>query len=354
VALILAIESSCDDTSVALMQDRRLLAMKTGGQAEHARYGGVVPEIASRAHQEWLASLCKGLMDEHGLAWDALDAIAYTRGPGLLGSLMVGASLAKGLALALNKPLIGVNHLHAHLVSPAVERPQMADFPMLTLTVSGGHTHLVWMNSWLDWELLAETLDDAAGEAFDKCAKMLGLGYPGGPVLDAKAQGGNPQAYSWPKPKLGVESYSFSGIKTSVLYFLKKHKPDLRDVPDSALPDLCASLQHALVDMLVQPMKVQAQARRPRSLALAGGVACNSRLRSEGLALGEVLGIPVYIPAPTYCTDNAAMVAYAATLLLEQGLIAPGALVERPLARWPLRLYAEDLRSLNHGSVSGS
>ena len=331
MALILAIESSCDDTSVALMQDRRLLAMKTGGQAEHARYGGVVPEIASRAHQEWLASLCKGLMDEHGLAWDALDAIAYTRGPGLLGSLMVGASLAKGLALALNKPLIGVNHLHAHLVSPAVERPQMDDFPMLTLTVSGGHTHLVWMNSWLDWELLAETLDDAAGEAFDKCAKMLGLGYPG-----------------------GVESYSFSGIKTSVLYFLQKHKPDLRDVPDSALPDLCASLQHALVDMLVQPMKAQAQARRPRSLALAGGVACNSRLRSEGLALGEALGIPVYIPAPTYCTDNAAMVAFAATLLLEQGLIAPGALVERPLARWPLRLYAEDLRSLNHDSVPGS
>ena len=336
------------------MQDRRLLAMKTGGQTEHARYGGVVPEIASRAHQEWLAGLSEGLLKEHGIAWEALDAIAYTRGPGLLGSLMVGTSLAKGLALAFDKPLIGVNHLHAHLVSPGIERPRLADFPMLTLTVSGGHTHLVWMNSWLDWELLAETLDDAAGEAFDKCAKMLGLGYPGGPILDAKAQTGNPKAYSWPKTKLGIESYSFSGIKTSVLYFLKKNKLDLSDDPQSVLPDLCASLQHALVDMLLQPMKAHAQTRQPRSLALAGGVACNSRLRSEGLALGASLGIPVYIPSPAYCTDNAAMVAFAASLLLEQGSVNPLALHERPLARWPLRLYGEERRSLNQGQVFGS
>jgi N6-L-threonylcarbamoyladenine synthase len=332
------------------MQDGGLLALKTGGQEEHARYGGVVPEIASRAHQAWLAGLVQGVMTEHQIPWTSIDAVAYTRGPGLLGSLMVGASLAKGLALALNKPLLGVNHLHAHLVSPGIENRQAMVFPALILTVSGGHTHLVRMDSWLDWEVLAETRDDAAGEAFDKCAKMLGLGYPGGPALDRLAQSGNPQAHRWPKTQLGLDSYSFSGIKTSLLYYLQKNKPTLINEAGSALADLCASLQSTLVEMLLGPMKAHVQVQRPASLALAGGVACNSQLRRECLALGEALGLPVFIPAPAYCTDNAAMVAFAATHLWEAGATSRDALTERPLARWPLHLYAEELLALNPGS----
>lgn len=332
------------------MQDGRLLALKTGGQEEHAHYGGVVPEIASRAHQAWLAGLVQGLMTEHQTPWASIDAVAYTRGPGLLGSLMVGSALAKGLALAINKPLIGVNHLHAHLVSPGIEHLQSLVFPALVLTVSGGHTHLVRMDSWLAWEVLAETRDDAAGEAFDKCAKMLGLGYPGGPFLDRLAQSGNPQAHRWPKTQLGLDSYSFSGIKTSLLYYLQKNKPDLDKDGGSVLADLCASLQEALVDMLLGPMKAQVRVQRPASLALAGGVACNSQLRRKCLALGETLGLPVWIPAPAYCTDNAAMVALAATHLWEAGAMNKAALSERPLARWPLRQYAEEQRSLNPGN----
>jgi N6-L-threonylcarbamoyladenine synthase len=345
--MILAIESSCDDSSVALLRGRRLVGMKQSGQHEHARFGGVVPELASRAHQECLSLMINDLMRDTSSYWSDIEAVAYTRGPGLMGALMVGAALAKGLAVSLSLPLIGVNHLHGHLVSHFVEEEPQELFPMLSLTVSGGHTHLVWMDSWLEGRILCETLDDAAGEAFDKCAKMLGLGYPGGPVLDRLASKGNPKAYTWPIPRLGHEAYSFSGMKTSVLYFLAKHKPDLTDREGSALYDLCASIQAHLVDLLMGSVEHAMQGMKPRSLALAGGVAANSLLRARMIALGEQAGCPVYIPPLSWCTDNAAMIGASARILMDHGLTFSGAMGEKPLPRWPLMDYLGELSSLN-------
>lgn len=346
--LILAIESSCDDSSVALLRGHRLLGMKQSGQEEHRRFGGVVPELASRAHQEWLSMMVNDLIHDTSTSWSDIQAIAYTRGPGLMGALMVGAALAKGLALSLDVPLIGVNHLHGHLVSHFVEQePEGGIFPMLSLTVSGGHTHLVWMDSWLQGHTLCETLDDAAGEAFDKCAKMLGLPYPGGPVMDRLAEAGNPKAYTWPIPQLGNESYSFSGLKTSVLYYIAKHNPDLRDCGESALYDLSASIQANIVEALMKPVEHYAERLKPRSLGLAGGVASNSWLRSRMLALGDRLGSAVYIPPKAWCTDNAAMIAASARILMEHGAVQAESLGERPLPRWPLIEYLQELSSLN-------
>lgn len=353
--LILAIESSCDDSSVALLQGNRLIGMKQSGQKEHTRFGGVVPELASRAHQECLSLMLNDLMRDTSTSWFDIQVIAYTRGPGLMGALMVGAALAKGLALSLDVPLIGVNHLHGHLVSHFVEQePDEGIFPMLSLTVSGGHTHLVWLDSWLEGRILCETLDDAAGETFDKCAKMLGLPYPGGPVLDRLASQGNPGAHTWPMPQLGNASYSFSGLKTSVLYYLAKHQPNLSDCAESSLHDLCASIQANVVEVLMKPVKHYARQMKPRSLGLAGGVAANSLLRSRMLALGEQLGCAVHIPPLSWCTDNAAMIAASARILLEQGVIHLEALGEKPLPRWPLMDYFRDLSSLNLSQKSGS
>lgn len=353
--MILAIESSCDDSSVALLKGQRLIGLKQSGQEVHQRFGGVVPELASRAHQEWLSLMIKDLIHDTSTSWSDLEAIAYTQGPGLMGSLMVGSAVAKGLALALDIPLIGVNHLHGHLVSHFVEHePEDGIFPMLSLTVSGGHTHLVWMESWLEGSMLCETLDDAAGEAFDKCAKMLGLPYPGGPVLDRLAREGNPGAYTWPLSQLGNEAYSFSGLKTSVLYYLAKHKPDLEERQDSALRDLCASIQSTVVEVLMRPVVHHAGLRKPRSLGLAGGVAANSLLRSRFLALGEQLGCQVHIPPMSWCTDNAAMIAASARILLEHGKISGEALGQKPLPRWPLMEYLGELSALNLGLQGGS
>jgi N6-L-threonylcarbamoyladenine synthase len=355
MSLILAIESSCDDSSVALLQGYRLLGMKQSGQEEHRRYGGVVPELASRAHQEWLSWMVNDLMRDTSTSWSDIQVIAYTRGPGLMGALMVGAALAKGLSLSLEIPLIGVNHLHGHLVSHFVEHePQGGIFPMLSLTVSGGHTHLVWMDSWLHGRTLCETLDDAAGEAFDKCAKMLGLPYPGGSVLDRLSSAGNPAAYAWPTPQLGNESYSFSGLKTSVLYYLAKHKPDLTDCPDSALYDLSASIQANIVEALMKPVVHYADRLKPQCLGLAGGVAANSLLRSRMLALGYRLGCAVHIPPLALCTDNAAMIAASARILMEHGVVYREALGERPLPRWPLMEYLEEVSQINLSPKGGS
>ncbi len=272
-----------------------------------------------------------------------------------MGSLMVGAAVAKGLALSLDIPLIGVNHLHGHLVSHFVEQElEEGIFPMLSLTVSGGHTHLVWMESWLEGSSLCATLDDAAGEAFDKCAKMLGLPYPGGPVLDRLAAQGDSGAYSWPMPQLGNEAYSFSGLKTSVLYYLAKHKPDLEDRRDSALRDLCASIQANVVEVLMKPVLHHAGQRKPRSLGLAGGVAANSLLRSRMLALGEQLGCKVHIPPLTWCTDNAAMIATSARILMDHGKVAVESMGEKPLPRWPLMDYLVELSVLNLGQEGES
>ncbi|MFM7699501.1 MAG: tRNA (adenosine(37)-N6)-threonylcarbamoyltransferase complex transferase subunit TsaD, partial [Bacteroidota bacterium] len=232
--------------------------------------------------------------------------------------------------------------------------PEEGVFPMLSLTVSGGHTYLVWMESWLEGNMLCETLDDAAGEAFDKCAKMLGLPYPGGPVLDRLAREGNPGAYTWPIPQLGNEAYSFSGLKTSVLYYLAKQKPDLEDRQDSALRDLCASIQSTVVEVLMRPVVHHAGLRKPRSLGLAGGVAANSLLRSRFLALGEQLGCQVHIPPMSWCTDNAAMIAASARILLEHGYRSGEAMGQKPLPRWPLVEYLGELSALNLALQGGS
>ena len=353
--MILAIESSCDDSSVALLQGHRLIGLKQSGQEEHQRFGGVVPELASRAHQEWLSLMIKDLMTDTSTSWSDLQAIAYTQGPGLMGSLMVGSAVAKGLALTLDIPLIGVNHLHGHLVSHFVEQEsEQGIFPMLSLTVSGGHTHLVWMESWLEGSTRCETLDDAAGEAFDKCAKMLGLPYPGGPVLDRLAKEGNPGAYTWPIPQLDNEAYSFSGLKTSVLYYLTKHKPNLEDCQESDLRDLCASIQSTVVESLMRPLIHHAGLKKPRSLGLAGGVAANSLLRSRIMALGEQLGCQVHIPPMSWCTDNAAMIAASARILLDHGKVPQEAMAQKPLPRWPLMEYLRELSVLNLGQEGGS
>lgn len=353
--MILALESSCDDSSVALLDGTELKGMKQRGQTVHEAYGGVVPELASRAHQEVMAGMVLALLEETGTDWSAVEAIAYTRGPGLLGSLMVGASLAKGLAGSLGLPLWGVHHLHGHLVSPFVDQEPDGAFPMLSLTVSGGHTHLVWMESLLQWEVLAETRDDAAGEAFDKCAKMLGLAYPGGPLLDSLSEGGDPHAHTWPFARVGLDSYSFSGLKTSVLYYLQKHPISTDSLAgDPRLADLCASVRYHIVESLLRPLRHWRDALKPRSLALVGGVAANSLLRQRMLEMGGQYGLKVWIPPTRYCTDNAAMIAASARVLMDAGWHQPLALHERPLARWPLQEYLVETGGLNQAPFPGS
>jgi len=305
---ILGIESSCDETGAAVLIDGQIVANCIANQSIHELYGGVVPELASRAHQANIVPVVEIALKKAGITLQQIDAVAFTQGPGLLGSLMVGAGYAKGVSLALDIPLIAVHHMQAHILAHFVEDPK-PDFPFLCLTVSGGHTQLVLVKSHLDMEIIGQTTDDAAGEAFDKCAKMLGLPYPGGPLIDKLAQQGNPLAFTFAEPKIPGLDFSFSGFKTSVLYFLQEQIKSNPNFIQENMNNLCAAIQHSIVEILVRKMRKAARQYGVKQIAIAGGVSANSCLRNKIIELGKSEGYDVFIPAFEYCTDNAAMIA---------------------------------------------
>jgi N6-L-threonylcarbamoyladenine synthase len=308
---LLAIESSCDDTSAAVFRNDENLANLVATQDIHRLYGGVVPEMASRAHLQNIIPVVDAAMQKAGITLNQLNAIAFTRGPGLIGSLLVGATFAKGLALTLGLPLIEVNHMQAHVLAHFIEDPKPS-FPFLCLTVSGGHTQIVLVRSHLDMEVLGNTTDDAAGEAFDKTAKILGLPYPGGPLIDKYAQLGNPQAFTFGKPKVDGLDFSFSGFKTSVLYAIQKQQKQDPEFIAHHLNDLCASIQRHIIEMLMEKLELAAKEHNIKEIAIAGGVSANSGLRKAINETGQRLGWNTYIPRFQYCTDNAAMIGITA------------------------------------------
>jgi len=310
---ILGIESSCDDTSAAVIRNTTLLSNVIASQAVHMKYGGVIPELASRAHQQNIVPVVDTALKEAGVAPDELDAIAFTRGPGLLGSLLVGVSFAKGLALAHDIPMVEVNHLQGHILSHFLDLPDRTlphpDFPFLCLLVSGGHTQIVRVDSPLEMEIVGTTIDDAAGEAFDKCAKVMGLGYPGGPVIDRLAREGDPEAFRFAHPHVDGFDFSFSGLKTSFLYTLRDAVADDPDFIDRHKADLCASLQHTIVEILLKQLVRAAKEYDIRDIAVAGGVSANSGLRNGVVEEGRRRGWRTFVPEFRFTTDNAAMIA---------------------------------------------
>lgn len=312
---ILAIESSCDDTSAAVVQDGVVLSNIMAAQDVHKKYGGVIPELASRAHQQNIVPVVHGAIESAGIASKDISAIAFTRGPGLLGSLLVGTSFAKGLAISLGKPIVDVNHLQGHLLSHFIiekgKEKELPEFPYITLLVSGGHTQIVKVKNFLEFEVIGETIDDAVGEAFDKCAKLLGLGYPGGPVVDRLASLGDPHRFRFAKPKIKDLNYSFSGIKTSLLYFLRDNlKEDERFVEEN-LNHICASYQKHLIDILLDKLTKAYKETGIVQIALSGGVSANSELRKRVVESGDKYGWKTFVPELRYTTDNAAMIAIA-------------------------------------------
>jgi N6-L-threonylcarbamoyladenine synthase len=331
--VILAIESSCDETSASVIRNGKVLNNIIASQAVHQKYGGVVPELASRAHQQNIVAVVEAALVGAGVDKTALDAVAFTRGPGLMGALLVGVSFAKGLAMGLKIPLIEVNHMQAHVLAHFIDEPRPS-FPFLCLTVSGGHTQIVLVKDYLDMEVIGQTQDDAVGEAFDKAAKILGLPYPGGPLIDKYAQQGNPRAYKFSETVMPGLDFSFSGIKTAFLYFLRDKKKDNPAFIEENLADICASLQHHLVSMLLTRVEQACTQTGIRQVAIAGGVSANQGLRQRLQALGEQRGWEVFIPAFQYCTDNAGMIAMAAHYRYQRGMFAP--LDVAPLARMPL------------------
>lgn len=308
---ILAIESSCDETSASVISDGKVLNNIIATQSVHEKYGGVVPELASRAHQQHLVPVVKEAIDSSGISMQELSAIAFTKGPGLMGSLLVGVSFSKAMAYALDIPLIEVNHMQAHILAHFIDDPKPT-FPFICLTVSGGHTQLVLVRDYLDMEVIGETMDDAVGEAFDKTAKLLGLPYPGGPLIDRHAAKGNPHAFVFPISDMPDLNYSFSGIKTAVLYFLRDNLKINPNFIQENLEDICASLQFTLIKMLTQKLKKATKIHGIKEIAIAGGVSANSGLRKEMEHLAEKYRWQVYVPKFEYCTDNAAMIAMAA------------------------------------------
>lgn len=312
---ILGIESSCDDTSAAVLRDTTLLSSVIASQAVHEKYGGVIPELASRAHQQNIVPVVDTALKEAGITPDKIDAIAFTRGPGLLGSLLVGTSFAKGLAIAHNIPMVEVNHLHGHILSHFVDMPDRQlphpDFPFLCLLVSGGHTQIVKVDSPFEMHIVGTTIDDAAGEALDKCAKVMGLPYPGGPVIDRLAKEGDPKAFRFAKPHVDGFDYSFSGLKTSFLYTLRDAVAENPDFIRQNERDLCASLLHTVVDILTDKLIRAAKEYGIKDIAIGGGVSANSVLRSRIAAEGEKRGWRTFIPELKFTTDNAAMIAVA-------------------------------------------
>jgi N6-L-threonylcarbamoyladenine synthase len=310
---ILGIESSCDETSVAVSKDGLILSNIVAGQDVHARYGGVVPELASRAHQQQIVPVAEAALREAKIPKSALNAIAFTRGPGLIGALLVGTSFAKGMAMALDIPLVDVNHMQAHVIANFARRIDepltTPNFPFLCLTVSGGHTQLVVVKSYLEMEVIGQTQDDAAGEAFDKVAKMLGLPYPGGPLVDKMAREGDPLAYKFPHPHAPGLDFSFSGLKTAVLYFLQRERKLNPEFPGDLMADVCASVQHTIVSILIDRLTDAVKQTGIREIALAGGVSANSGLREQLIQTGSKNNWKIHIPPFEYCTDNAGMIA---------------------------------------------
>ncbi len=310
---ILAIESSCDDTSAAVLRDRVVLSNVIASQKVHEQYGGVVPELASRAHQQNIIPVVDAAIKQAGIAKEEIDAVGFTRGPGLLGSLLVGVSFAKSFATAIDRPLIEVNHLQAHVLSHFIDRGEpMPQFPFICLLVSGGHTQILLLKDYFDIECLGTTIDDAAGEAIDKAAKIMDLGYPGGPVIDRLAKEGDADAYRFATPHIAGYDYSFSGIKTSFLYFLRDRLKEDPDFIEKHKADLCASIQKTIVDFLMKKVERAAIDHKVRQLAIAGGVSANSLLRSELQRICQKHHWQAFIPPFSFCTDNAAMVAIAA------------------------------------------
>jgi N6-L-threonylcarbamoyladenine synthase len=320
-ACLLAIESSCDDTSAAIICDGRVLSNIIASQAIHAQYGGIVPEVASRMHQENIAIVVDAALKKASLDVKTLDAIACTAGPGLMGSLTVGLSFAKAMALSLGIPFISVNHMRAHVLSHFIDEPKPS-FPFLNLTVSGGHTQIVLVKSYNDMEVLGQTLDDAAGEAFDKSGKLLGLPYPAGPMIDKLAREGKP-VYSFPIPRIDNHDFSFSGVKTAILYFLRDEVKKDPDFIKTHLHDICASIQHVIVDILTRKVVFAAEQYGIHEIGIAGGVAANSGLRNRLTSIGKEYGWNLYFPAMQYCTDNAGMIAMAGWFQFQEGSFSP-------------------------------
>ncbi len=311
---ILSIESSCDDTSAAVLCNDRLLSNVIASQKVHEQYGGVVPELASRAHQHNIVPVVDCALRDAGIDKRQIDAVAFTRGPGLLGSLLVGVSFAKSFAQALNIPLIEVNHLQAHVLSHFIRTSDdyiPPQFPFMCLLVSGGHTQIILLHSHFEMEILGQTIDDAAGEAIDKAAKIMDLGYPGGPIIDRLAREGNPDAFQFATPQIQGYDYSFSGIKTSFLYFLRDRLVEDPDFINQHKADLCASIQKCIMSFLLKKFERAALKHRIRQVAIAGGVSANSYLRNGIAELGRKHGWKVYTPTLQFCTDNAAMVGIA-------------------------------------------
>lgn len=332
---ILGIESSCDDTSAAVIRGNVLLSNVIASQAVHIKYGGVIPELASRAHQQNIVPVVDTALKEAGITADKLDAIAFTRGPGLLGSLLVGVSFTKGLSIAHNIPMVEVNHLQGHILSHFLDLPDRKlphpDFPFLCLLVSGGHTQIVRVNSPLEMEIVGTTIDDAAGEAFDKCAKLMGLPYPGGPVIDRLAKEGDPKAFRFARPHVDGFDYSFSGLKTSFLYTLRDAVAQDPDFIEKHKADLCASLQSTVVSILLDKLVKAAREYDIRDIAIAGGVSANSGLRNGIVEEGRKRGWRTFLPEFKFTTDNAAMIAMAGLYRYRAGLFS--SLEVSPVAR---------------------
>jgi len=350
MAVILGIESSCDDTAAAVIANGKVLANVVAGQEVHRQWGGVIPELASRAHQENIVPVVADALLKSGKSVKDIDAIAFTQGPGLMGSLLVGTSFAKGLSHALNKPLIAVNHMQAHILAHFIEDenpgplPHGTDFgrrarekpqfPFVCLTVSGGHTQLVMVRDPFSYEVLGETQDDAAGEAFDKTAKILGLPYPGGPLVDKNAALGDATKYKFPEAHIPGYGYSFSGLKTSVLYFVRDRVKENPKFVEENMNDICASVQASIIRHLISKLKKVIADTNVECIALAGGVSANSGLRKAVHLLGEEMKVQVCIPPFPYCTDNAAMIAMAGHFLFEKGEFS--SLNVSPSARFPI------------------
>ena len=307
---ILAIESSCDDTAAAVLKNDKVLSNHVATQKIHEQYGGVVPELASRAHQQNIVPVVEIALKNAGITKEQLSAIAYTQGPGLMGSLLVGSSFAKSLSLALNIPLIAVNHMHAHILAHFIEEIdfEKPSFPFLALTISGGHTQIVKVNSFFDLKIIGETTDDAVGEAFDKSAKILGLPYPGGPLLDKLAQQGNPKAFAFTKPKIPGLNFSFSGLKTQILYFIQRNVAENPNFIEENKTDICASIQYTIINILMEKLKLAVQETGITQIAIGGGVSANSGIRSTLKETENKYGWKTYIPKFEYTTDNAAMI----------------------------------------------
>ena len=311
MAIILGIESSCDDTSASICIDGKICSNVIAGQLVHQKYGGVIPELASRVHQQNIIPAVHEAISIAKIHKNDIDAVAFTRGPGLLGSLLVGTCFAKAFALANNLPLIEVNHMQAHILAHFIEENK-PEFPFLCLTVSGGHTQIVLVRDFFDMEIVGQTTDDAAGEAFDKTAKLLGLPYPGGPLIDKYAKLGNKDAFKFPEPQISGLDFSFSGLKTSIMYFVRDRIKENPDFLKQNLNDVCASVQDRIISILLNKLKKAAEQYQIKTIAIAGGVSANSGLRAALMETVESLKWKVFIPKFEYCTDNAAMIAIAA------------------------------------------